>query len=249
MGAAAVDVIAQAASSSDSSLIAHSTVPGMVRSSLGGVGRNVAEAAHRTLVSLGDTTSDLKTLLVSPIGDDAFGALVRGETKRIGMRTDGFLSNSEDTQRRTPVCNMVLTGAGDLVGGVADFGALDILKASEARDSHFLTSWRTQISLRVHYKVLDLFHTYKPRVIALDGNISEDVAAQLVGYSRDNSVPGEALPQPREIQHYMLTPTSSLVRTHLQGKVDQNPTCYTSFSQSLFRFSFSSHYLFLAQHI
>ena len=136
VGAAAVDMIARASDTGSASLIANSTVPGTVTSSLGGVGRNVAEAAHRTFESFdspGKAGISSETLLMAPLGGDAFGALVRGETSRMGMRTDGLLvsSNVDGLLRRTPVCNMVLTGGGELVGGVADFSALDTLEAQE----------------------------------------------------------------------------------------------------------------------
>lgn len=162
IGAAAVDIIAKVASSSSSSsstnsasaLINHSTVPGTVQTSLGGVARNMAEAAHRSLtsLSLSDSGSEIstETLLVAPIGDDAFGALIRRQTEDMGMRSDGYLSGTgtresesgpgakssnltQDTERSTPVCNMLLSADGNLLGGVADFSALDTLRSDEVR--------------------------------------------------------------------------------------------------------------------
>lgn len=148
IGAAAVDVIAKAAGSSptESALVTQSTVPGSVQTSLGGVARNMAEAAHRSLISLNKSKSgsnasraatDSRTLLVAPVGDDSFGSLIRRETEAIGMRSDGFLSNIGDeaktsgVERRSPVCNMFLSPTGDLLGGVADFSALDTLRSAE----------------------------------------------------------------------------------------------------------------------
>jgi pseudouridine-5'-phosphate glycosidase/pseudouridine kinase len=146
VGAAAVDVIAQADSStrSDSSLINASTVPGTVETSLGGVARNVAEAAHRTLLSLKCPDASHRTLLVAPLGDDSFGAIIRQETESVGMRSDGLLvttmpgcqTATHRAERRSPVCNMVLSRTGDLIGGVADFTALDTLRSSEVRSAH-----------------------------------------------------------------------------------------------------------------
>lgn len=121
-----------------------------MQTSLGGVARNMAEAAHRSLISLDKTKSgsatntnpsraaaDSRTLLVAPIGDDSFGLLIRRETEAIGMRSDGFLSNVGEeanpggAERRSPVCNMFLSPTGDLLGGVADFSALDTLRSAE----------------------------------------------------------------------------------------------------------------------
>ncbi|KAG5638658.1 hypothetical protein H0H81_011210 [Sphagnurus paluster] len=89
--------------------------------SLGGVARNVAEASHRVISC---HASQLSSLLVAPIGDDAFGRLLYEETAQLGMRVDGLVK----TQKRTAVCNMVLDSHGGLVGGVAD---MDITAAME----------------------------------------------------------------------------------------------------------------------
>ena len=89
---------------------------------LGGVARNIAEASHRILTSRSSQPSTA-TMLVSPIGDDAFGRVLLDEMQRIGMRTDGL------TQRhgaQTAVCNMVLDSSGNLIGGVAD---MDIIRS------------------------------------------------------------------------------------------------------------------------
>jgi pseudouridylate synthase / pseudouridine kinase len=93
----------------------HSTVPGHVSLSLGGVARNIAEAAHRVITS---KSPELSLLLVSAIGNDHFGRLLINETIGIGMRVDGLVKND----KRTPVCNMILDGNGGLIGGVADMG-------------------------------------------------------------------------------------------------------------------------------
>lgn len=75
-------------------------------------------------------------MVVAPLGDDPFGLLVRSQTDAMGVRSDGFLlsKNGNTTggvERRSPVCNMVLDNDGNLVGGVADFSALDTLQSSE----------------------------------------------------------------------------------------------------------------------
>lgn len=118
-------------------------MPGKVQTSLGGVARNMGEAAHRTLTSLQSSSpspsSSLKndntsTMVVAPLGDDPFGLLVRSQMEGMGMRSDGLLIGMRDGaigERRSPVCNMVLSGDGNLVGGVADFSALDTLRSEE----------------------------------------------------------------------------------------------------------------------
>ena len=91
----------------------------------GGVGRNVAEAAHRILSS-----SDLphSAVLVSPVGEDGFGKLLVADSEKIGMRTDGLI---EVPAGRTAVCNMVLDSAGNLTGGVADMDVVSTIDAAK----------------------------------------------------------------------------------------------------------------------
>jgi len=127
IGSAAVDVIAQAKVISDigGSRGRHSTSPGTVGLYLGGVGRNVAEAAHRISTSTFRAQSSA-TALISSVGDDSLGRLLLEETRRMGMRTDGIMTTH---QRRSAVCNMVLDGSGNLIGGVAD---MDIIKSIQS---------------------------------------------------------------------------------------------------------------------
>ncbi|KAL1681511.1 Indigoidine synthase A like protein-domain-containing protein [Schizophyllum commune] len=119
VGSAAVDLTSQAAPSSDDQLAAHSTVPGTVISSLGGVARNIAEAAHRC------SADPQSTLLVAPHGADPFGTLLKDGTRGVGMRSDGLVQ----TTGSTAVCSLMLDGTGNLVSGVA---AMDITQDFKA---------------------------------------------------------------------------------------------------------------------
>ncbi|KAI5898497.1 uncharacterized protein SCHCODRAFT_02612260 [Schizophyllum commune H4-8] len=119
VGSAAVDLTSQAAPSSNDQLAAHSTVPGTVVSSLGGVARNIAEAAHRC------SADPQSTLLVAPHGADPFGTLLKDGTQSVGMRSDGLMQ----TTGSTAVCSLMLDGTGNLVSGVA---AMDITRDFEA---------------------------------------------------------------------------------------------------------------------
>jgi pseudouridine-5'-phosphate glycosidase/pseudouridine kinase len=151
IGSAAVDITAHSALPSTAS--EHSTSPGSISLSLGGVARNVAEAAHR-IVSSSPTHLDT-VQLVSAVGDDSFGRLLKEETSRIGMRIDGLV----DVQAATAVCNLVLDAQGALVGGVADMGIVDKLDASNL------------------VKKID---QDKPILVALDGNLSERTLTEIV---------------------------------------------------------------------
>ena len=125
VGASAVDITCklEASEMEHSSFVSHSTSRGTVSLSVGGVARNIAEAIHRVLSSeLAPNTSTEDTLLISPIGSDAFASLLVSECKNIDLRTDGLIRREGS---RTAVCNMIVDGRGALIGGVAD---MDITK-------------------------------------------------------------------------------------------------------------------------
>jgi pseudouridine-5'-phosphate glycosidase/pseudouridine kinase len=134
LGGAAVDIISKANPSSGGSFPHNTTVSGSVTSSLGGVARNVAEAAHRILYSSSPSNKDT-VLLISPVGADPFGNIVRDGVSALGMRTDGILvsqiSGEVSSHTRTAVCNMVLDGKCDLMAGIADMDITHSLNFSE----------------------------------------------------------------------------------------------------------------------
>ncbi|TFK57060.1 indigoidine synthase A-like protein [Heliocybe sulcata] len=164
LGAAAIDITAHPLPTADTGadLQAHSTSPGRVSLSLGGVARNVAEAAYRLLPS----TSVSPVTLVSPVGQDAFGRLLFDELQRIGMRTDGLVHDA-DPQQRTAVCNMVMDARGGLVGGVADMGVVERLEGKRA---------------------VQALATLRPKVVALDANLKSEAIKEVVKWCREHRV-------------------------------------------------------------
>ncbi|KAJ3734792.1 indigoidine synthase A-like protein [Lentinula guzmanii] len=150
LGAAAVDISAKAFEAASNSALG-STVPGNITVSLGGVARNIAEASHR--VSPKDSV-----LLVSPIGDDSFGQLLRQESEKCGMRTDGLLLQKD---QRTAVCNMIMDSQGGLTTGIADMAILD----------------KAQLEI----KAIALIKQMKPTVVVMDGNCSSEVISTVAG--------------------------------------------------------------------
>ena len=102
----------------------HSTTPGSVSLSPGGVGRNIAEATHRILSKKSGSQAPV---LVSLIGEDIMGGVLRNELLRVGMRTDGLIAISG---KASAVCNMVLDTEGGLLTGVAD---MDIIESLEGK--------------------------------------------------------------------------------------------------------------------
>jgi pseudouridine-5'-phosphate glycosidase/pseudouridine kinase len=153
VGCAAVDITSQPLTDSD--LGHQSTFPGKVSMSLGGVGRNIAEAAHRVLSSYGSEFS-AATLLVSPVGDDSFGRLLSEETRMLGMRTDGLIPVHGG---RSSVCSLLLERSGGLRAGVADMDLVRDMDGHMARE--FILA-------------------YKPKLLAVDGNLSPDTLKVLV---------------------------------------------------------------------
>lgn len=133
VGSAAVDISAKAAPvtpGGSDALGMHSTSPGEVTMTLGGVGRNIAEAAHRRLISYSEKLNETASaLLVSPIGDDSFGRVISNHMDGMGMRTDGLVVRAEGA--RSAVCNMVLDSGGNLIGGVADMDIIQSLKGDQ----------------------------------------------------------------------------------------------------------------------
>ncbi|CDO71636.1 hypothetical protein BN946_scf184911.g106 [Trametes cinnabarina] len=170
VGSAAVDITARAdpiagAVRANSNL--HTTAPGVVALTAGGVGRNVAEAAHRILTSYSSDFSTA-TALISPIGEDAFGQLLVSETQQVGLRTDGLISVPK---ARTAVCNMVLDSAGGLVGGVADMDVIRTLEAS---------------------KVTDILEKHRPSILAMDANMSHETLKSLFMYAKERKINSES---------------------------------------------------------
>ncbi|KAG7450569.1 indigoidine synthase A-like protein [Guyanagaster necrorhizus] len=141
VGSSAIDITAQASKGSDPNLATHSTVPGSVEMTLGGVARNIAEASHRV------TRDSNSTLLLSPVGNDAFGRLLEDETKTIGMRSDGLVKS----KLKTSVCNMFVDAEGHLLTGVADMGITEAFEGTA---------------------VLEHLQKHKPAIVAFDGNLS-----------------------------------------------------------------------------
>ncbi|EPQ60620.1 hypothetical protein GLOTRDRAFT_68417 [Gloeophyllum trabeum ATCC 11539] len=159
LGASAVDITARPHPTT-ADLQAHSTAPGSVALSLGGVARNVAEAAFRLLAS------SSAVALVSPLGRDAFGRLLVGEQRRAGMRVDGLVE-AHAAERRTAVCNMVLDQRGGLVGGVAD---MDVVSAMKAQDA------------------VAALERFRPRVVGLDANLNAETITAVVRWCRERRV-------------------------------------------------------------
>ncbi len=108
-------------------LIYHDSNIGNVKTSLGGVGRNIAE----NLVRLG-----VDTHLISIIGDDPYGELILNKSKEIGLNLEDTLILEDQS---TSIYLSILDGEGDMEI------ALSSMDNIEKMDIEFIESKREKI--------------------------------------------------------------------------------------------------------
>jgi pseudouridine-5'-phosphate glycosidase/pseudouridine kinase len=144
IGSAAMDITSRARkqSSMETTLCLHSTTSGSVSLSPGGVGRNIAEATHRILSK---KHASQTPVLVSLVGEDIVGGVLREELSRMGMRTDGLILVPE---KASAVCNMVMNTEGGLITGVADMDIIESLEGKAVSFSPFTTSLNSSLHSR-----------------------------------------------------------------------------------------------------
>ncbi|KAJ2747460.1 hypothetical protein GGI20_000449 [Coemansia sp. BCRC 34301] len=116
VGGAAIDVTSRIDAGSVTETLSATSYPGTVHTSVGGVGQNIARAAHY----LG-----APTFLVSAIGNDAHGHSIKLDLHRIGLSTD-YLQIQADGAR-TAVYNAIHQPNGDMVVAVADMGINEMI--------------------------------------------------------------------------------------------------------------------------
>ncbi|GAA5810386.1 hypothetical protein MFLAVUS_003807 [Mucor flavus] len=121
IGGIALDITATIGKSLSS--ILHTSTPGKVKQSLGGVGRNVAESAWRT--------GGNQVKLVSVVGDDLAGEAVKQGMKTIGMNIDYIQTMNNQP---TAVYNALHSHDGQLVAAVADMNIFDAMDTSRIID-------------------------------------------------------------------------------------------------------------------
>ena len=179
IGSAALDITAQERESANTELVRHSTGPGHVRLSLGGVARNMAEAAHRIMEARYPGSS---CALISPIGEDTFGQVLVDELRKNKMRTDGLVTTSSPTA----VCNMLLDSKGTLVGGVAD---MDITQNASADQVPIIAPSLSGVTDESE-QILKRLSQWRPKVVGLDANLSEETIASVVRHANGSGVKG-----------------------------------------------------------
>ncbi len=120
VGAAAVDILGAPESHT---LIHKDAVPGRVHLALGGVARNIAENLARLGVS---------TELISALGDDFFGALIREQANELGISLASCL---EYPNERSATFIAINEMDGDLALAIADMGIIERITPADL-DNH-----------------------------------------------------------------------------------------------------------------
>lgn len=134
IGAAAVDIVSKPEQMLDSKvpggsgLLAGTTVPGDITLRLGGVARNVHEAAFKLGAS--------DAILIAPVGrrDDPLATILEEGLKTLGASTDGLIPKSG----QTPSVNLILDGNGSLQVGVAATQLVESLQGDEVDINTYL---------------------------------------------------------------------------------------------------------------
>lgn len=134
----------------------HTSNPASISQSIGGVGHNVARAAH--LLGQG-------VQLCSAVGEDLAGKAVVEALSQHGMSDTGVETLFPESKSATAQYVAVNDGNKDLVMAMADMG---ILEQEAAIASAFEKSWRTQLE------------NAKPTQLVVDGNWSPSHLARWV---------------------------------------------------------------------
>ncbi|KAJ2664910.1 hypothetical protein IWW48_000524 [Coemansia sp. RSA 1200] len=125
VGGAAIDLTSRIGGHLDSNaLVSATSYPGTVEMSVGGVGQNIARAAH----FLG-----AETYLVSAVGNDVYGSTIRASMEAAGMPTS-FLQYP-GSHARTAVYSAMHRQDGDLVAAVADMEINGMVSAQQMEEA------------------------------------------------------------------------------------------------------------------
>ena len=136
--------------------------PARISQSAGGVGRNVAVAAHY---------AGARVALASAVADDIAGQSLLDHMKRNGFLTDYIRTLKTSEGARTAQYVAVNDGKKDLVVAMAD---MNILGRPELEQQSY---WE------------ELIRTSKPKWLVVDGNWSAKIMSAIFAAARANSIP------------------------------------------------------------
>ncbi|KAF8926017.1 hypothetical protein BGZ58_000277 [Dissophora ornata] len=173
IGGTVVDITATARKDMSVSML-HSSFPGTTRISLGGVGRNVAEAVSKlnaegcVFVSavggagakseIGDGEQG------DTVADDLFGPWLIGEIDRKGLHN---LEIHQVPGARTATYTALHDATGNLLSAVADMDVFELLPPT---------------------KVKEAIMKHRPKTVCFDGNISSECMRTIMETCRDHNI-------------------------------------------------------------
>ncbi|KAI8584452.1 hypothetical protein K450DRAFT_216476 [Umbelopsis ramanniana AG] len=153
----------------------HTSCPGTVRQNLGGVGRNVAEAAYR---------SGTDTLLVSAVGSDLASKILIDGIKKSGMRVEGIRQYGGETTAvgvifqewllvfclimLYQIYNALHSPDGQLISAVADMNVFKMITSSQ---------------------VLAALESHSPSLVCCDGNLEPNVLCDTARIASNLNIP------------------------------------------------------------
>ncbi len=157
--------------------LANTSTPGVVQTSYGGVGRNIAEALGRSLRNNINVNNDSKNQnqknikFISFVGNDTYGKAILDHLTMLGIDvTDVYKSN----ECSTAIYQAVLDSNGDLYCAIADMdimNMMDMQKIEHIFDDQLMKS------------------NHKPWLVVLDGNLSKNIFHYVCKKCAKNSVP------------------------------------------------------------
>ncbi|KAI8593591.1 hypothetical protein BDZ88DRAFT_457109 [Geranomyces variabilis] len=163
--------------------------PGPVLTSMGGVGRNVAEACHRT---------GGNPRFISAVGADVAGDGLLKEMRDAGMDVAGIrrvdeVDSTVDGAKKTTtaIYNAFLRSDGDLLAAVADMRIHAHIRAADARRA---------------------IREFRPPVVAMDGNLSEECVMAVLETCAEDGIPVlfEPTSEPKAVSFFTLAPPELL---------------------------------------
>ncbi|KAG2174441.1 hypothetical protein INT44_006704 [Umbelopsis vinacea] len=142
----------------------HTSCPGTVRQNLGGVGRNVAEAAYR---------SGTDTLLVSAVGSDLASKILIDGIKKTGMVWPhwsisplSFIDTGNG--ETTAIYNALHSPDGQLISAVADMNVFKMITSSQ---------------------VMAALESHSPSLVCCDGNLEPSVLCDTARVASNLNIP------------------------------------------------------------
>jgi pseudouridylate synthase / pseudouridine kinase len=136
--------------------------PAAISQSAGGVGRNVAVAAHY---------AGAKVALASAVADDIAGQSLLGQMRENGFATDYIATLASTGGARTAQYVAVNDGKKDLVLAMADMNILA----------------RPELEYKSYWD--EMLQSSKPKWVVVDGNWSAKIMSAIVSAARANNIP------------------------------------------------------------